>query len=557
MLKQLSEKFRSFCRQKIDRKNYIFILAAYAVLLCTVSLFHEPWSDEAQAWQIARCASLYDILFTVPHYEGHPPLWHLILVPFAKTGLPYEPCIKAINIVFSLLAVWVMLYKTKLADMLKLFIPFTYFIFYQYGVISRPYSIMFLALMLCAASYNKRCEKPAFYASAIIILCLSSAYGMAIACGLCIVWILCFIRSGSIKKSLSDMAKSGVLTALAVIFAIAVMLFICILPSPNCFNNTLGSTKAHVLKSIVYAVFGSIYDATLGDIFGGDIGLSGVVLDTNLIYIIPVSLLVWSTIILYGYKKGKLSDFLIPFALLDLTFVIIRLGAHHIGIVTLLIIYWLCICADSPDAAEYNNTLLKKYADICLMIAATATIAIQLIWSAMSAVSDIRYNYSPGREVGQFINENNITYETNNVFAYNYYIFDEEKMYGTNQIVLLDYSIDMISFMPYIDSNIFGNFHHGKDDIAYLSNKLPANSEEYYSELEYIKSLGVPKYIFGSPTVIFKDMDDDAAKEYCIDKYTFDYFFSNHKYQLCRSVSVRMSFKGNSTLHYYDIYELA
>lgn len=529
------------------------MLCCYAPFL----FFHEPWSDEAQAWQIARCASLYDILFTIPHYEGHPPLWHLILVPFAKNGLPYEPCLKAINIAFSSLAVWVMLYKTKLADMLKLFVPFTYFPFYQYGVISRPYSIMFLALMLCAASYNKRNEKPAYYAASIILLCLSSAYGMAIACGLCIVWILGAVRFDSIKRSLSDMAKSGVLAALTVILAVAVILLICILPSPDCYNNTLGSTKAHIAKSIVYAVFGTIYDATLGDTFGIDIGLSGVVLDANLIYIIPVSLLVWFGIIIYGYKKRKLSDFIIPFVLLDLTFVIIRLGAHHVGIATLLIIYWLCICADSPDAAEYKNVLLKNNTDILLMILTAAAIAIQLIWSAMSVISDIRYNYSPSREVGRFINENNITYENNNVFAYNYYIFDKEKMYGLDQIVLLDYSIDMISFMPYVDSNIFGNFNHGKNEAAYLSNKLPESSEEYYSELEYIRSLGSPKYIFGSPRVIYKDMDDGTAKKYCQSGYDIDYIFTDHKYKLCRSVSVRMSFKGSSTLRYYDIYELA
>ena len=61
-------------------------------------VFHEPWFDEAQSWAIARSGTIKEILFEIPHYEGHPPLWHLILVPFAKLGAPYELSLAAVNI---------------------------------------------------------------------------------------------------------------------------------------------------------------------------------------------------------------------------------------------------------------------------------------------------------------------------------------------------------------------------------------------------------------------------------------------------------------------------
>ena len=50
------------------------IFAAYAVLLIVIACFHEPWYDEAEAWQMARGASIHDLLFYIPHYEGHPSL---------------------------------------------------------------------------------------------------------------------------------------------------------------------------------------------------------------------------------------------------------------------------------------------------------------------------------------------------------------------------------------------------------------------------------------------------------------------------------------------------
>ena len=62
--------------------------ALYVALLCIVASFHEPWFDEAQSWQIARVASLRDILFSIPHYEGHPPLWHLLLALPARQRHP-------------------------------------------------------------------------------------------------------------------------------------------------------------------------------------------------------------------------------------------------------------------------------------------------------------------------------------------------------------------------------------------------------------------------------------------------------------------------------------
>ena len=65
-------------------------LVFYCVGHMLMFLVHEPWFDEALAWLIARDSSIYEILFVTPHYEGHPSLWHLILVPFAKLGAPYE-----------------------------------------------------------------------------------------------------------------------------------------------------------------------------------------------------------------------------------------------------------------------------------------------------------------------------------------------------------------------------------------------------------------------------------------------------------------------------------
>lgn len=76
------------------KKLNIIVLLIYSVMLIAVICFHEPWYDEAQSWLIARDASFREMLVKIPHYEGHPPLWWLILAVPAKLGMPYELSIK-------------------------------------------------------------------------------------------------------------------------------------------------------------------------------------------------------------------------------------------------------------------------------------------------------------------------------------------------------------------------------------------------------------------------------------------------------------------------------
>ena len=55
-----------------EKRIELFVFLIYVVGYILISAFHEPWFDEAQAWQIAKCANIKDILFEIPHYEGLP-----------------------------------------------------------------------------------------------------------------------------------------------------------------------------------------------------------------------------------------------------------------------------------------------------------------------------------------------------------------------------------------------------------------------------------------------------------------------------------------------------
>src|SRR5213078_1498857 len=63
-------------------------LAAYAISVAVIELRHEPWRDEADCWLLARDADAVTFFHRMG-LVGTPGLWHLVLVPFARIGLPY------------------------------------------------------------------------------------------------------------------------------------------------------------------------------------------------------------------------------------------------------------------------------------------------------------------------------------------------------------------------------------------------------------------------------------------------------------------------------------
>ncbi len=174
---------------KQNRSLEFFTLILYASALLTIMYFHEPWFDEAQAWLIAQDASILELITSITHYEGHPPIWFLVLMPFAKLGLPFEIGLKTVNFVIATTAMGLLIFKAPFPRIIRCTIPFTYFFFYQYGVISRTYSMMMLGFVLSALFYKDRNTKPYHFTASLAIVCGSSVYGMVICAGIALVWL--------------------------------------------------------------------------------------------------------------------------------------------------------------------------------------------------------------------------------------------------------------------------------------------------------------------------------------------------------------------------------
>lgn len=156
---------------KIGKKENLIKHTAFFLFLLLALLIgshHEPWADEAQSWLIARDTGFKD-LFSVMSYEGSPALWPLILKIFIFLGLTY-PFLYLVPFFFSSLGVGLLIYKAKLPLAVRVALPFTYYIFYQYTIVARSYCLILPAIELIALLYDNRLRNPCGYGLMLILL---------------------------------------------------------------------------------------------------------------------------------------------------------------------------------------------------------------------------------------------------------------------------------------------------------------------------------------------------------------------------------------------------
>jgi hypothetical protein len=131
------------------------VLSAFFAVAAITIPFHEDSIDEAQSWLISSYSTAYQIVRHRLHYEGAPPLWDLIQHLFHLLHGTYAG-INWIGATFAAGGVYVMLRWSPFPMLVRLLLPFTFFLQYQYAVIARPYTLFpLLAFTLCALYADK------------------------------------------------------------------------------------------------------------------------------------------------------------------------------------------------------------------------------------------------------------------------------------------------------------------------------------------------------------------------------------------------------------------
>jgi hypothetical protein len=134
-----------------------FVWLAWSAVALVAVAYHEPWRDELQAWSIARESTWPWEVVERTAYEGHPPLWHLLL--WAPAQISRSPATAQLCAVACAgAAVWLIVRWLPFTLPVRALVVFGYLPLYEMATIARSYSLLFLLAVAALVVETRRPE---------------------------------------------------------------------------------------------------------------------------------------------------------------------------------------------------------------------------------------------------------------------------------------------------------------------------------------------------------------------------------------------------------------
>lgn len=393
-------------------KNKVNILIF--VLWCAISLFalfhHEMWRDETQVWCLVRDMNFAD-LFAATRTEGHPMLWYLFVMPFAKFGLPVET-MQLLSFLFVAVAVLFLLFKSPFNTVQKVLITFSAGMVYFLPVIARNYALIPIFIFMLAHFYPQRSEKAWEYSLLLIIL--SQTHVMMLAfCG--VLFLMFAFEKIKEKKDFS-------------ILSLLVINFFFLIFS---FSKSLNENIALVgYREQEKTLFELVYDFSYN--FFSPYFVSSMPINCIIFYSILI------VILYFLFKENKklfvlfLSSFIYIFYIFaDVWFS----GSPYQKLFILMLILVFCIWV-----LPKQTGLLKKAFGFLFFIS--------VIFMIPTVVDEYKYNFSGAKQVANYIKEN-INEQEFVVIGYSHIISPLSAMLPDKKF----YSRDEQSYLTYFEFN--------------------------------------------------------------------------------------------------------
>lgn len=395
-----------------NRVNILILILWFALAL-TGLLYHEIWRDEAQVWCLVRDLGFIDLL-KATRIEGHPILWYLLILPFAKLGFPVET-MSYISFALTLCAVAFMLWKSPFSLLEKILVSFSAGMVYFIPVIARNYALIPLAVFLLAYFYPMRSIKPYKYAFLLILLSQTHVLMFAFS-GLLFIFFAC--------ENLKERKHLVAIILPALNFLILLCTF-CLAGTEN-YVVKVYSHKTNDLFSLVYN-FCYYYFKPL---FTGSM-LLNLIIFYGSILLIGVSL--------FKQDKKLFSLFFVSFAYIFFIFAKIWFGGitYQKSFILLLIVifcYWV----------SNKNYKLFKIAFI-VMFLVSSLLSLPVIGD------EIKYQFSGAKQLSAYIKEN---------------LSDKEFMF-------LGYSMTISPISAYLPDRLFYSTEQDKFVTYYDFRELP------------------------------------------------------------------------------------
>jgi hypothetical protein len=393
----------------------------YAVVVAAAIRHHEPWADEAQAWLLARDASLMELWTHLLHYEGAPGLWQTLLHFLVALGLPYSSY-GLISGVLGLAAVWLLLRYAPLPLYIRLLLPFTYYLCYQYAVVARSYALVAPLLFACAALYHQALKRAAAFTALLCLLAGISVHGVVISAAIAL--------AAGWRVPRQWIGLGGAQRRRLLIGAAVYVVVLCVIIAASWPARDVGFAEHRGLDNLTWIRLADVGRETLAEAFTGEWITSALVLALSLPFL---------------WEGGAAPMVLAVTAILWLFGVAVYTQVWHYGVVWLVWLFGIWIAA--------SRRPLSRAAAAALL----ATIAVHGYWAFSAIHHDWDHAYSGSAAAAQYFKQN--PPPPGGLYALGYHC---------------------TALQPYFSRNLFSDFQDGSP-IAYWdwSNRNPAVKDAF------------------------------------------------------------------------------
>lgn len=156
------------------------VFLVYMVLLGVIMYHHELWGDEIHSWNIVKASPSLSALLRNIRFEGHPPLWYLILWPL--TRFTHDPvAMQVVQYLIAVSVVFLLLFRSPFPLVARLLLPFGYFLLYEYAALSRNYAIGVLLVCCVCIVLSRPRPKYGWYYVFLFLLSNTHLIGLILA----------------------------------------------------------------------------------------------------------------------------------------------------------------------------------------------------------------------------------------------------------------------------------------------------------------------------------------------------------------------------------------
>lgn len=365
----------------------------YALVWLMISLWcgvnHEIYADEAQAYLIARDASISEILTTVARTEGTPALWFLWLKLLIFWGLDYSHLYIA-SILPNFIGVCLFITKAPFSKVVKYVLPLTYFVLYQYNIVARNYSLLFLTTVIASMAYAQRQKHPYRLVWSLIFLGSTTSHAFLLSCSIMLFWMYNDAKKAEGIKGYQEFIK-GNLRALS-IFGIF-MIFSALYLYPESSNQYISN----------YELIKGFRVRNVLTVFSVGLITSSEPSPENLGYIfIGLCYSICMMCLMSKEYKMKFWILLLPNILFMLY---VPYKPWHTGIIIMSVMFLLW--------QEKRKVLTQ------IKISISVLLCLQMIWGVTGIIKDVRGKYSVGKDIYTFLKKQSISLAETKLASFN------------------------------------------------------------------------------------------------------------------------------------------